>query len=306
MGLIVEDDYDYEQLKEVGKVSYEILQHSKTLVKPGAKLLDVAEKIEGMIKERGYQMSFPVNLSINQSAAHYSPDVDDNTTFKEEDVVKVDIGARKDHYLTDCAMTVDLGGKHGKLAEATEKSLEAAISMVKAGRKVREIGAEIEKIAKQHGFSPIKNLGGHGIDAHELHADIFIPNFDNGDDTELEEGQVIAIEPFMTDGKAGLVTDGPSLQIYQKIGEVPVRSQESRDVSNFINENYLTYPFATRWLMNELGELGDFKVRKALAELSNLGVLEQFPVLVEKSNGIVAQAEKELIVEKGSCYIVTK
>jgi methionyl aminopeptidase len=300
-----EEEYDYEILKEVGKVSYEVLQHSKTLVKPGAKLLEVAEKLEGMITEKGYEMSFPVNISINQAAAHYTPDIDDKSVFGDGDLVKIDLGARKEHYLTDCAMTIDLSGKHQKLIDAAEKALESAISMVKAGRKVKDIGKEIEKIATQHGVNPIRNLGGHGIDAHELHADVFIPNFDNGDNTELLEGQVIAIEPFMTTGK-GYVTDGDVLQIYQKVGESGVRSQDTRDVSNFISENYITYPFATRWLLRGMKKPSEFGIRRSLSELSSLGMLEQFPVLIEKSAGMVAQAEKELIVEKDSCTIVTK
>ena len=56
--------------------------------------------------------------------------------------------------------------------------------MVKAGRTVNEIGREIEKVAKSYEFNPIKNLGGHGIEQDELHASIFIPNYDNGDATE--------------------------------------------------------------------------------------------------------------------------
>ena len=102
--------------------------------------------------------------------------------------------------------------------EASSEALEAAISLVKAGRAVREIGKEIEAIAKKHGFSPIKNLGGHGISEEELHSDVFIPNYDNGDTTTLEEGQVVSIEPFITDGE-GYVTESDDVQIFQKIGD---------------------------------------------------------------------------------------
>lgn len=160
----MDEDYDYKKLKEAGKVSKEALQHARTIVRPGAKLLDIAEGIESFMKEKGYDCSFPVNLSINDSAAHYTPEFDDNSVVPQGAVIKVDIGARKEVYLTDCAMTISFSDKHSKLVEASEKALENAISMVKAGRAVNEIGREIDKVAKSYGFNPIRNLGGHGIE----------------------------------------------------------------------------------------------------------------------------------------------
>lgn len=301
----MEDNYDYEMLKEVGKISNEALQHSRKIVKEGRKILEIAEELERFIKERGFEMAFPVNISINENAAHYTPTIDDPYVLSGTEVVKIDLGARKDAYLGDCAITIDLSQEYGKMVEASELALENAISLVKAGRPVNEIGREIEKAASASGLKPIRNLGGHGIDKKDLHASIFIPNFDNGDTTALEEGQVIAIEPFLTDGM-GMVGDGEHLQIFQKTREAVPRSNELRVVSEFIDRNYVTYPFALRWLQKEFKELGEFKIRRALNELASLGAIEPFPVLVERKKGMVAQAEKEMIVQKGDCEIVTK
>ncbi|MDE1860883.1 MAG: type II methionyl aminopeptidase [Candidatus Micrarchaeota archaeon] len=297
-------DYDYKTLKEAGKVSYAALEYSRSVIKPGVSLLDAADKIEKFITDKGYAFSFPTNLSANQYAAHYTPDVDDKSVFGERDLVKVDIGARKEMCLTDCAITIDLSGANQKLIDASDAALSNAISMIKAGVHVRDIGKEIEKTVSAKGLKVIRNLGGHGIEQDELHADVFIPNYDNGDETELEEGQVVAIEPFVTDG-AGYVEEGESLQIYQKIDAVSLRSREARAVSEYIDQNFMTYPFAVRWLIRGLPNLGDFSVRKGIAELLYAGTLEPFPVLVEKGRGMVSQSEKELIVEKDSCTIVT-
>lgn len=299
------EEYNFEKLKEVGKVSHAALEYSRTIIKPGMSLLDAAERIEKYIKDKGCDFSFPINLSVNTQAAHYSPDSDDKAVFGTNDLIKVDLGARKGHYLTDCAITVDLSGKNPKLVEASEKALESALAVVKAGVEVRDIGKEIEKAAQGYGLKVIKNLGGHGIEQDELHASVFIPNYDNGDNTQLKEGQVVAIEPFVTNG-IGYVQNGESLQIYQKIGDVPSRARETREVSAYIDEHFLTYPFSIRWLVKELDSLGEFKVRKAVAELMYAGALEPFPVLVEKGNGLVSQSETEVIVEKGSCTVVTK
>lgn len=295
-------EYDYKKLKEAGKISKEALDYAKTAIKPGRKLIDIAEQIEKFIEAKGYLQAFPVNLSTNTEAAHYTPEFGDQRIVGELDVIKVDLGARKDTYLTDCATTVCLDGKYSRLVEASEKALENAISLVKSGRKVSDIGIEIEKTAKQAGFGVIKNLGGHGIEQDELHANVFIPNFGNGDSTELEEGSVIAIEPFLTTG-SGYVTDGNSLQIFQLASSNTPRSTDAREAQAIIEKEFSTYPFAMRWVINRMGQ--EFRARKAIAELITIGNLDTFPVLVEKGNGIVAQSEKTLIVTKDSCEIVT-
>ncbi|MDE1822904.1 MAG: type II methionyl aminopeptidase [Candidatus Micrarchaeota archaeon] len=301
----MEDDYDYDKLREAGKISSEALVHARKIVKEGAKLLDVAEGIEKLIKDGGCLMSFPVNISVNEQAAHYTPSYDDKTVFGPKDIVKVDIGARKGDYLTDCAITIDLSGNNGKLVEASEKALETAISMVKDGVKVNSIGAAIEKIAKEYGFNPIKNLGGHGVEREELHASVFVPNYDNGDESVLNEGEVIAIEPFMTTGE-GFVEDGEFLEIFQKTKDIAARAAETRKVMEHISNNYKTFPFALRWLRNEMKDTSEFGIRRGIAEMLNMEALEAFPVLIERSKGMVAQAEKEVVVGKDSCEIITK
>ncbi|MEM0201207.1 MAG: type II methionyl aminopeptidase [Candidatus Micrarchaeaceae archaeon] len=298
---------DIKILKEAGKISVEALEYSKTIIKEGVSILEAAEKIENFIIDKGYQLSFPINLSINEKAAHYTPFLDNKYTFQKNDLVKVDLGARKEDNLSDCAITIDLSGENQKMVEAAEMALEEAISLVKSGRKVREIGAAIENLASKYNFNPIFNLGGHGIESEELHAGTFIPNFDNGDETELNEGDIISIEPFITNG-AGYVSDSDEVQIFQLIPyQVPTpRSQDTRKVLKLIQEKYLTYPFSLRWIARELNELSEFRIRKSISELDQLGLLEKFPVLIEKKNGLVTQAEKELIVEKDSCTILTK
>ena len=234
---------------EVGKASVDAIMYAARLVRPGARLLDVAEASEKYLREKGYAPAFPINLSVNHRAAHYSPSLDDAAVFCETDVVKVDFGAEKNGVLGDGAITVDLSGNHSDMVDAAEGALDAAMSKVRAGVKVREIGREIERIIESAGFSPIRNLGGHGIGINELHGGVFIPNYDNGDATELEEGQTVAIEPFATDGK-GLVREEEICEIYTFAGHASVRSPVARKVLARIEKDYHENPFAARWLSN--------------------------------------------------------
>ena len=82
------------------------------MVKPGARLLDVAESAEKFLKDKGFGLAFPINLSVNEQAAHYTPSVGDERIFTENDLVKIDFGAERNGLLGDGAITVDLSGKH--------------------------------------------------------------------------------------------------------------------------------------------------------------------------------------------------
>ena len=299
-------EHNYDDWRAAGALSYKAINFAKGLAKPGAKLIDIAKAVEEFVKENGQTSAFPINLSINEAAAHYTPGFNDAIALDEKSLLKIDYGTKKGTGAGDCAVSVDLTGEYGKLVEASEQALQNALSLVKAGRKVREIGKEIERTIKSFSedFNPIRNLGGHGITETDLHADIFIPNFDNGDETELEEGQIAAIEPFVTTGE-GYVVDGDIVEIFSFMpnGSLP-RSQEARDLASYIYSNFSTYPFAMRWIVEHVGS--EFKAKKAINELLAAGMLEPFPVLVERSKGVVAQTEAAFIVEKDSCEVITK
>ena len=299
------EDNELKLMKEVGAASKEAMLMAKGLIKPGARILDVAEAAEKFLKDKGYGLAFPINLSINQQAAHFTPTLNDDSVFPEDAIVKIDFGAEKDGFLGDGAITLDISGNNSKMVEAATMALDNAVSMVRAGVEVGKMGGVIEDTITKMGFKPIRNLGGHGVEEHDLHAGIFVPNFDNHDDTVLEEGEVIAIEPFMTDG-AGLVGNGDYVEIFQKNASPQVRSRDAREVSAFIDQHYLTFPFALRWLQKGMNEEGDFRIRRGITELAYSGAIESFPVLVEKRKGMVAQAEKEMVVEKDSCTVVTR
>ena len=291
-------------IKEVGAFSHKALVNAKSLVRPGAKLLDVANAAEKFLLDNGYTCAFPLNLSVNGEAAHYSPSVADEKVFGDKDIVKVDFGAAKDGILGDCAVTVDLSGENGKLVEAAERALADAIATVRAGVKVNEIGKVIAGAIESRGFRPIENLGGHGVGEHDLHSKVFVPNFDNGDETELEDGEVVAIEPFATSGKKGLVTDSDICEIYGFVGPTPVRNPDARKVLDEIMNKYSSEPFAVRWLSNVIPE--KFKLYVAVKELWRSGALTPYPMLIGLGGGNVSQAEAELLVTGDGCEVLTK
>jgi methionyl aminopeptidase len=288
-----------EKYLEAGRIAADVREKSRNIVAVGAKLIDIAEKIENMIKFEGAEPAFPVNISINDVSAHYTPSKGEDSVVKENDIVKLDIGVHLDGYVADTAVTVNFNKDYEDLVKAAEHALHAAVKLVRPGALLSDISTAIEETIKNIGYTPINNLTGHGINRWDLHSEPVVPNVGFKGDYKLRENQVIAIEPFATDG-AGYVKDSEQVFIFSIFEPKPVRSQDARKIiDTFIDRNGL--PFAERWI--PLDSL--FKIRLALRELRERGVIHDYHVLKEGKGGMVSQAEHTLIV-RDQPLIITK
>lgn len=286
--------------RKASKIAAQARDFGKTLIKPGVLLKEVAEKIENKIIDLGGKPAFPVNISMNHIAAHYTPIPTEETKFKDE-LVKLDVGVHVDGAIGDTALTVDLSEKNKELVKASEDALEAAIKVIKDGVTLGEIGKAVEEAIIKKGFKPIKNLSGHSLEIYDLHSGLTIPNFDTGDKTKLKEGMIIAIEPFATTG-SGLIEEGSNAEIYRLINPRPLRNPTSRNILKEI-ESYKGLPFCARFLAKKFPLM---HVNIALREMNNQEMLKLYPVLPEVSKGLVSQAEHTVLVTKTGCEILTK
>ncbi|MFH1224901.1 MAG: type II methionyl aminopeptidase [Candidatus Diapherotrites archaeon] len=293
------DKREAEKYIKAGKILAQVRDKAKKSIKTGEKLLDIAERIEQGITalDKSAKPAFPVNLSKNNYAAHYTPASGDETLLEEGDVLKVDIGVHIDGYVADCAFTVDLSGGHAKMVEAAESALENAVSVAKPGAALSKIGAEIEKTITSYGFKPVQNLSGHTLEQYVQHAPPSIPNIETRDGRALEDGTCIAIEPFATDGR-GMIREGVQAEIFQIEDVVPVRSPYARQILEFIDAEYQTLPFAQRWLEKGLG-LSEFALKVGLRELIQRKCIRAFPILHEDEGKFVTQAETSLLLFEG-------
>ena len=311
---------DKEKILKAGKIASQAKDYAKTIVKPGVPLLEIAEKIEGEIIKHGGKPAFPVNLSINNIAAHYTPSHDDKTLAYG--LLKVDFGVHVDGWTADNTFSVDLenSDENKKLIETSETALKKAIKLIEekvVNKKgvgnsaikssallgdvtTDEIGAAIQGTIESHGFSPIINLCGHSMKRYELHGGITIPNIDDGRNVKLKEG-LYAIEPFATPG-SGKVRDGRPSGIYELTSEKNPRSPLAREVLEFIKKEYNTLPFCSRWIVKALGTRALFGLR----ELEANGNLHHFNQLIEISGAKVSQAEHTILVEKDKVTVTTE
>ncbi len=283
-----------EKYRRAGKILSQVRYEAVKKVTEGASLLAVAEFIENLIREKGGEPAFPVNISRNDEAAHSTPSFNDTAVFGK-DMVKLDIGVHIDGYIADTAVTVDLSG-NPKLVEAAEAALDRALEFIHAGVNTSDIGGVIEDTIGSFGFKPIVNLTGHGLEQYIQHAPPSIPNKRMPHGIVLEEGDIVAIEPFATNG-AGKIHDAGNAEIYHLVAEKPVRHPSARALLQEIGK-YKTLPFAKRWL----GERVDF----ALVQLVRAGVIQPYPILKEIQGGLISQAEHTIIVTANGCEVITK
>lgn len=286
----------YEKHREAGEILAQVRAEAAEKVDVGVTHLEVAEFAEDRIRELGAKPAFPVNISIDEEAAHATPGIDDETTFGE-DMVNLDIGVHVDGWLADTAITVDLSG-HDELAEASAEALDAALELVEPGVETGEIGAEIESVIEGYGYNPVVNLSGHGLAHYEQHTEPNIPNLGVERGVELQVGDVVAIEPFATDG-TGKVGEGAEEEIFALERESSVRDRSARQALSQITEEFRTLPFATRWLDVS-------RPKMALRRLKMNNIVHGYPVLKEEDGCLVSQKEHSVIVTEDGCEVFTE
>lgn len=294
-------DEELQMYMKVGKLLAEVRELVRPFVKVGAKLVEIAEMTEDLIRQKGAKPAFPCNVSVNEVAAHYSPPATDDTVIKEGDMVKVDIGAHLDGYIADTAFTVATGGG-AEMVQVVERALEAAINAVKPGTDVGEIGKAVEETAVAAGLKPVRNLTGHSLGQWNLHAGITIPNVNEQTGQKLSIGDVVALEPFVTDG-AGYVEDQKKVYIFRYLRDMPTRLRMSRELLRHVKREYNELPFAERWLAKRMSKL---RLELTLRELAGVGALWPYYVLAERAKGKVAQVEHTVIVTEQGCEVITR
>ncbi|HTY52880.1 MAG TPA: type II methionyl aminopeptidase [Methanomicrobiales archaeon] len=289
-------DASLDSYLEAGKIASRILSRSLPLVRAGRPFLEVVEKVENSVRDEGAGLAFPLNLSLNEAAAHDTASAGDDRVFVPGDVVKMDLGVHLEGYIADMAATVDLG-ENASLVRASRSALEEAIALVKPGVSTGDLGAAIQGEIERQGFRPVANLTGHGLGRFEQHTPPTVPNVRVHGGAILREGMVFAIEPFASTG-TGFVSDGPRVQIYQQTGDRPARLPGARHVLDQVRDRH-GLPFARRWLSGE-------KLDITLAALVRSGHLHAYPVLRDVPGSLVSQAEHTVIVTGDGCLVTTR
>ena len=298
--------YDEEALEKFrlsGKILRETREEMKLFVRENMLIVQVCEKAESLIQEKGGKPAFPCNVSINEVAAHYTSPPNDERRIPEKAIVKVDIGVHVDGYVTDTAFTACFSQECKSMADAAEHALKTAIDNIHPEMTTSKIGGIIENDIKNRGFKPISNLTGHSVGRFLIHAGTSIPNVSQLSLTKIKAGEVYAIEPFVTlPDAAGRVEDGSETSIFRLVKAKSMKNPYAKQLLKHIEDNFRTLPFAERWLKSVVPTE---KHREAFQELLASKALMGYPIFVEVSRKPVAQAEHTVLITWDGCEVLT-
>lgn len=286
-----------------GKIAGEVREMTRRKNWVGKTVYEICQEVEGQIKDRGAKCAFPVNASINEVAAHYTAEPNDELTIREDDLVKIDLGAQINGWIADTAVTVNYDPGYDGLVRAAEDALSTAMSQVREGAKSSDIGRTIEKTIRQLGYTPIVNLSGHSLDQYTIHAGRSLPNIWSIGSFSLSGKSAYACEPFVTaKGSLGIVRDGKTKNIFALASRKKTKNDEADGMLEYIWNNFNMLPFALRWLVVQYEEK---KARELLDVLVRKKAVHAYPVLVESGGQRVSQAEHTFIPNETGALVTT-
>ena len=286
-----------------GKIAAQVRENTRKKYHVGSTLYEICESIEKEIIQKGGKPAFPVNTSLNEVAAHYTAEPNDQRIIQETDLVKIDLGVQINGYIADTAVTVCYDPKFDFLIQAAEAALKDAISMIRAGVKSSDVGKTIENTVKQMGCIPISNLSGHSLEQYTIHAGKSIPNIWSVGSFSFLSTEAYACEPFVTtpDG-LGFVREGKTRNIFSLVSRKRTKDAEADKLIDYIWKKFNMLPFALRWLVPDWDE----KSAKSLLEkLVKIKSIRSYPILVEANGQRVAQAEHTFIPQEDGIMITT-
>ncbi|RJS86528.1 type II methionyl aminopeptidase [Candidatus Bathyarchaeota archaeon] len=290
-----------EKYEEAGRIASKVRERMRSVVKEGMRIVKICEEAEEAIRRMGGKPAFPCNVSVNEVAAHYTSPLGDERTIPEGSIVKIDIGVHVDGYIADTAVTVCFNPEYEEMVQTSQIALETAIRTIRPGIFTSELGSKVQRVIESRGFKPISNLTGHQIGRYMIHAGKSLPNVSHVSFRRIREGEVYAIEPFVTTLEAeGKVIEGNESHIFRFLKRKNPKQRESKKLLRFIEKNFRTLPFAKRWL-KKYGVLDE----SAFMDLLESRCLLAYPVFVEASGKYVAQFEHTVYIDKDGPIVLT-
>ncbi|REJ84371.1 MAG: type I methionyl aminopeptidase [Acidobacteria bacterium] len=207
---------EIELMNRANEIVHLVHDEMRAMLAPGVSTLDLDRRAEEVVRDHGgipaflgYN-GFPATLctSINDVIVHGIPSAEQK--LEEGDIIGIDCGVFFKGYCGDSAVTLGVGeiseeARH--LLDVTEASLDRAIEAVRPGSHVSDIGHAVQTWVEAHGLTIVRDFVGHGIGS-AMHEDPQIPNFgEPGRREKLKPGMVLAIEPMVNVGSAGVKVD---------------------------------------------------------------------------------------------------
>ncbi|KAK0537811.1 Methionine aminopeptidase 2 [Tilletia horrida] len=314
------DGNNYNVLRRAAEVHRQVRAYARRSIKPGMTMTEIANLIEdtnrALVEGDGQDsgIGFPTGLSLNEVAAHYTPNAGDKRVLQKEDVLKVDIGVHVQGRIVDSAFTLTWEDKWNPLLEAVRAATNTGLKEAGIDARLGEIGAAIQETMESHEFEAdgklqrvkcIQNLQGHSINPYVIHGGKSVPIVAQpNNNIKMEEGETYAIETFGSTGR-GYVTDWGECSHYARRVNPPqttLRVSSARSLLNTINKNFGTLPFCRRYL----DRLGEKNYLLGLKHLVQQGIVTDYPPLADEPGSMTAQFEHTIMLRPTCKEIVSR
>lgn len=213
--MIIQTAQELAYIQQISTIVATTLQQMMAYTKEGMTTKEIDLFGENILKSYGANSApfvtyhFPgcTCISVNNEMAHGIPS---DRILQKGDVVNIDVSAELNGYFADNGASFIVGEdlySNQKLVDTSVAALYKAISIIKGGVKINEVGRMIEKVAKSNGFKVINNLGGHGIGTN-LHEepDCILNYYDAYETRRFRKGSVVAIETFLSTHSTSIYT----------------------------------------------------------------------------------------------------
>ena len=302
--------------KKVGKYLRE------NIIKPGVSLKEIANITENKIKEfinydpenpleKG--IAFPVGLSINNCAAHYTPNYNDLDIFlKDSDILKIDYGVHYNGIIIDSAFTMHFDSKYDEFINASKDVTDFAVKQCGPDAILGEIGKEIEEFVHSYEIEingklvhlkTMKDLCGHLISRYEIHAGKAVPNTSIFYPLRMIENEFYAIEPFITTGNGISIIKGENSHLM--LNKNNLEEKINNPIYDIIKKHFHTLPFCKKWL-HELYIEDVSNINSLLNNLIEQKILNEYPPLYDIENSIISQFEHTIFIKNNGIINLTK
>jgi len=282
-------------------------------MRPGMKLIDICNEIEAKVRELlpadGLHAgnAFPTGCSLNNVAAHWTPNTGENDILKYDDLVKFDFGVHIDGLIIDCAWTSSFDPRFDGLKEAVLDATNTGIAASGVDARLCDVGEAIQEAMESYEVTfdertyrqvkSVENLCGHSIRPYIIHGGKSIPIVRGGPQTKMEEGECFAIETFGSTGNGNVRSDGTVSHFMVKpeaatVKPSSMKSPKTQQLLKMIQKEFGTLAFARKWL----DQRGQPNHQLALKQLQDAGIVEPYPPLVERSGSYVAQYEHTIVL----------
>ncbi|KAF9015712.1 hypothetical protein BDQ17DRAFT_1230001 [Cyathus striatus] len=312
-------DTTYHDIRRAAEVHRQVRQAARRYIRPGMSMIDIVNYIEdgtrALVEENGLEagVGFPTGVSLNNCAAHYTPNAGDTLVLQHGDVLKVDIGVQVNGRIADSAFTLTFEPTYDTLLEAVKAATDTGIREAGIDARLGEIAGaiqetmesyEVEVNGKVLPVKPIENLSGHSINRYQIHGGKSVLLVKNDDQTKMEEGEYFAIETFGSTGRGRVVESGECSHYAKIIGvpHVPLRLTSAKSLLNTITKSFGTIPFCRRYL----DRIGESKYLLALNHLVAQGIVEDYPPLCDQRGSMTAQYEHTILLRPTCKEVVTR